>query len=111
VRNVWKKVVAWFNRLETKDARRSVAADFKRASQALFGLLLVSLPGAYAAVFQALAVLADVKVAALEVSNWTLVTLGSSATVLRVLAFLLECDLKQPDAPGKARDGPSKKKK
>jgi hypothetical protein len=109
VRKVWKKIVAWFNRLETKDARRSVAADIKKASQALFGLLLVSLPGAYAAVFQALAVLVDVKVEALEVSNWTLVALGAGASVLRVLAFLLECDLKQPDKPDKARAGPSKK--
>lgn len=111
MRKLFSKVMTWISRLETQTARRSVAADLKKASAAMFGLLLVSVPGAYASVFKALAELVDVKVAGLQVSTWTLVALGTGVVVLRVLAFLLECDLKPADKPDKVSSRTSSKRR
>lgn len=111
MRKLFKKVMVWFSRLETKDARRSVAADLKKASAAMFGLLLVSVPGTYASVFKALAELVDVKVASMQVSTWTLVALGFGTVVLRVLAFLLECDTKTIEKPDKVSSRTSSKRR
>jgi hypothetical protein len=94
MRKLFKWVMDRASALDTKDARRSVASDLKKASAAMFGLLMLSVPGAYASVFKAIAELLEVKGAAVTVSTWTLVALGFGAFTLRVFAFLLECDMK-----------------
>lgn len=99
----WRKVKAFVARLDTKDARRGVADDLKKASYALFALFLVSWPGSFQAFLQALAATFGVTTAALKVSTATLVLLLFGAFSLRVVAFILECDLR--DAPEKKKQG------
>lgn len=94
----WMKAKAFFVRLDTKDARKSVASDLKKASFALFGLALVSVPGSFSAALVAIAAVLGVPPASLKVSTATLVFLLFGAVSLRVVAFLLECDMKnQPE--------------
>jgi hypothetical protein len=90
----WLKVVRFVMHLDTKVARKNVADDLKKASFTLFGLFLVSAPGAYAAVLQAAAALLGVPPQSLKVSTATLVFLLFGAFSLRAVAFLLECDIK-----------------
>jgi len=102
---IWLKVVRFVARLDTKEARKSVAADLKKASFTLFGLFLVSAPGAHAALLQAAAALLGVPPQSLKVSTATLAFLLFGAFGLRVTAFLLECDVKEnvPKKTGKKR--------
>lgn len=93
----WSKVVKFVKRLDHKDARRSVAADLKKASFTLFGLFLVSAPGAYATILQAVAVALGVSSQSLKVSTATLVLLLMGSFGLRFAAFVLECDFKNDD--------------
>jgi len=90
----WKKVAHFVERLDTKEARKSVAADLKKASFTLFGLFLVSIPGNYAVIFQAVANALGVSSHLLKVSTGTLVFLLIGAFLLRVLAFILEIEIK-----------------
>ncbi len=108
MRKLYKKLEGWFSKLETKEARRSVAGDLKKASAAMFGLLLVSMPGAYASVFKALAAMLEVKATGIGVSTWTLVALAAGSFVLRILAFLLECDFKAAEKQSKGSRPSSK---
>lgn len=103
----WRRVKVFVARLDTKDARKGVADDLKRASYALFGIFCISVPGSYAAILQALAATLGVTTAALKVSTATLVLLLFGAFGLRVVAFVLECDLK--DAPEKKKQGKPRK--
>lgn len=88
------KVVRFVKRLDTKEARKSVAGDLKKASFTLFGLFLVSVPGTYAALLHAVAVSLGVSSDSLKVSTATLAVLLLGSFGLRFAAFVLECDLK-----------------
>lgn len=101
----WIKVVRFVARLDTKAARKSVADDLKKASFTLFGLFLVSAPGAYAGLLHAAAALLGVPPQTLKVSTATLAFLLFGAFSLRFVAFVLECDIK--DEP--KTNGPKKK--
>lgn len=100
----WLKVVRFVARLDTKAARKSVADDLKKASFTLFGLFLVSAPGAYASVLQAAASLLSVPPQSLKVSTATLAFLLFGAFGLRLVSFILECDIK--DEPTKKTSKP-----
>lgn len=93
----WGKVKAFVARLDTKDARRSVADDLKKASSTLFGLLLVSVPGSFAVFLHAVAAALGVTAESLKVSTATLVLLLLGSVGLRVAAFVLECDVKDAE--------------
>lgn len=115
MRKLWMKVKGVFRGLDTSEARKSVASDFKKASAALFGLFLTSLPGAYHTAALALAKLLKVEEASLAVSSWTAAGLVSLSLAFRVAAFLLECEYgeseeKEKDKP-KAHASAKKKKK
>jgi hypothetical protein len=103
----WNKVKRFVARLDTKAARKSVADDLKKASFTLFGLFLVSAPGAHAAVLQAAAALLGVPAQSLKVSTVTLSFLLFGAFGLRLVSFILECDVK--DEP-KKQTGKTKRK-
>lgn len=92
MRKFWLKVKGVFRGLDTSEARKSVASDFKKASTALFGLFLTSLPGAYHTAALALAKMLKVEEASLAVSSWTAAGLVFLSLVFRVAAFLLECE-------------------
>lgn len=101
----WIKVVRFVARLDTKAARKSVADDLKKASFTLFGLFLVSAPGAYAGILHAAAAMLGVPPQTLKVSTATLAFLLFGAFSLRFVAFVLECDIKdepKADKPKKA---------
>ena len=91
----WIKVAAFVAKLDTKDARRSVADDLKKASSTLFALLLVSVPGSLGAFLHAFAALMGVSADSLKVSTATLALLLLGALGLRIAAFVLEIDFKE----------------
>lgn len=95
----WKKVATFVARLDTKDARRSVADDLKKASSTLFGLFLVSVPGSLGALLHAFATVLGVSAESLKVSTATLALLLLGALGLRVAAFILEIDFKDESKP------------
>jgi hypothetical protein len=113
MRNFWTKVKGVFRGLDTSEARKSVASDFRKASFALFGLFLSALPGAHHSAALALAKLLKVEEASLAVSSWTAAGLVFLSLVFRVAAFLLECDYGEADGKEKAKDSAkaSEKKK
>ena len=99
--NFWNDVGKFISQLDTKEARKSVASDLKKASAALFGLLLVNLPGKQASVLAALAKGLGFESAPFLVSVGVLWLVGGGAVLLRVLAFLLECEYSGEVPPAK----------
>jgi hypothetical protein len=89
--SVWKKLLGWLERLDTADARKSVADDLKHVSKMLFGLFLINCPGFPATLVKFLAERFEVPLDAVHVSGWLLALLGVAAALVRSLAFLLEC--------------------
>jgi hypothetical protein len=104
----WYKVVRFVKRLDTKDARMSVAEDLKKASFTLFGLFMLSVPGTYAAILQAAAALLGVPPQSLKVSTATLAFLVLGSFILRAVAFVLECDIRADTK--KKKTGKAKRK-
>ena len=89
--SVWKKILGWLERLDTADARKSVAEDLRHTAKVLFGLFLINCPGFPAKLVQFLAERFEVPLDSVHVSGWLLACLGVAAVLVRALAFLLEC--------------------
>ncbi len=101
MRKLWKKIRSWFTRLDTKDARRGLAGDFSKAFWTLMTVIGLSLPGAYSGVVLEIANALGAEWTALPftVSWTTTVSLVVLAVTLRVVQFLLECDIEKNDKP------------
>lgn len=92
MRKFWSKVKRMLHDVDTSEARKSVASDFKKASYAIFTLFLAALPGAHHNLALALAKVLKVEEASIAVSSWTAAGLVLLALAFRVVAFLLECE-------------------
>jgi hypothetical protein len=106
MRKVFQRMLKWLAKVDTKDARKSVAADLSRAAGILFALFLASVTGAYSAVFLAIAKTMGVELSAsLTLSTNVTVSIVVAAAILRVIAFVLECEIKEeePVAKGKSK--------
>lgn len=99
--SVWKKVLGWLERLDTSEARKSVAEDLKHVAKMLFGLFLINCPGFPSKVVEFLANRFEVPLDAVHVSGWLLACLGFAAFLIRAMAFLLECSLPEEDKKAK----------
>jgi hypothetical protein len=95
--SVWKNILGWLERLDTADARKSVADDLRHVSKMLFGLFLINCPGFPSKVVEFLAERFEVPLDAVHVSGWLLVLLGVAAALVRAVAFLLECSAPEKD--------------
>lgn len=101
MRKLWEKIRSWFTRLDTKDARRGLAGDFNKAFWAIVTFIGLSLPGAYSGVFLKIANALGAEISALPFSiSWkTTVSLVVVTVTLRLVQFLLECDLEKAVKP------------
>lgn len=97
------RVIKFIKRLDTSDARKSVAEDLKKASSKIFGLFLVSVPGQFSTLLHAVAVAFGVDAESLKVSTATLAVMLLGAFGMRLAAFMLEIDVKdEPKKTGKS---------
>src|SRR5690606_22287551 len=94
-RNRQHKKIPWFKRIDTSKARQSLSKDFTAASKRFLTLFLLSVPVTDVGLANVIASAFGVAQNTFAMSPTTAMLFLAGALVLRVLAFVLECEVEK----------------